>query len=118
MSRLPGQRLHSLSEMQLMGQSAQQKAVTKIGALEATMGELQRKQQETDANLLKIIDTIQLQQQALDSVIKRVESLIAEQTAPKRKPGRPRGSKNKPKATGAPEAVPQETAPALGKAAE
>ena len=108
--------------MQLMGQSAQQKAVTKIGALEASMGEMQRKQKETDANLLKIIDTIQLQQEAVNVVIERVEALtekvLAVETQAKRKPGRPRGSKNKPKATGAPEAVPQETAPAPGKASE
>ena len=101
MSRLPGHRLHSLSEMQLMGQSAAQKSAARVAVLEQTMAALQRKQQETDANLVKVIDTLQLHQQALDSVIKRVDSLLAEYNAatvePKRKPGRPRGSKNKPK---------------------
>ncbi len=101
MSRLPGHRLHSLSEMQLMGQSAAQKSAARVSVLEQALGALQRKQQETDANLVKVIDTLQLHQQALDSVIKRVDELLKAQDAPKR--GRPRGSKNKPKAAAAPE---------------
>ncbi len=108
MSRLPGHRLHSLSEMQLMSQNSAQRAAGRVDVLEKAMGALQRKQQETSANLAKVIDTLQLHQQALDSVIKRVDSLLAEYNAatvePKRKPGRPRGSKNKPKER-------QETAP-------
>ncbi len=95
MSRLPGQRLHSLSEMQLMSQNSAQRAAGRVDVLEKAMGALQRKQQETSANLAKVIDTLQLHQQALDAVIKRVDELLKAQDAPKR--GRPRGSKNKPK---------------------
>lgn len=143
MNRLPGHRLHSLSEMQLMGQSAQQKAVTKVTVLEKAVGELQRRQQETDANLLKVIDTLTMHQQALDKVIEKVEGLLQRDLiariqcdlekedpaevrakiddatlAPKRKPGRPKGSKNKPKAAPPAETVSAAPETAPGEAAE
>ena len=146
MSRLPGQRLHSLSEMQMMGQSAQQKAITRVAVLEQTMGALQRKQGEIEASVLQVIDAFNQQQTAIEMLqdeavaqhefmkqaiksltdinrdllarVTDMEADAARNAPPKRKPGRPKSSKNKPKAAATAETVSAAPETAPGEAAE
>ena len=108
--RLPGHRQHSLAEMQLMSQNAAQKAVGRVGVLENSINALQRRMGELERSLLGILDTIHQQQEhqgalaeahnaAMEDLRHAIRRLDALQSPPKRKPGRPKGSKNKPKDT-------------------
>ena len=98
----PGHRLHNLSEMQLMSQNAAQRAATRTQVLETTLIALQKRVEQAEKHLLGILDALQQQQEAERQIAEAHEGLMvrlqALENPPKRKPGRPKGSTNKPKA--------------------
>ena len=108
MSRLPGHRQHSLAEMQLMSQTAAQRAATRVEVLEKMFARLEQRTIEVEKRFLGTVDALQQAEdngsklaEAFAGVIEQIGPLIrrieALENPPKLKRGRPKGSKNKPK---------------------